>query len=208
MPTIKKFLLGKSPRGPSPSPSRPGPSHAPANPSGAGVPALAPGAMQPASNHNPTGTELAGVTIAPSNVLSRSSIVSSPESISGTLPMPAHAAEDQPSNPQSPAAPVPAKKGAFEIAIQNFVKGLSDDDKEAFKSSSDIMEKLQKMQDDPGSRISSSLPPRVKNILQFVQKFMGSIGILIQHSPEISSLVVGGVNCILTVRIVDFVHQY
>ena len=40
---------------------------------------------------------------------------------------------------------------------------------------------------------------RVRKVLKCVSHFMGSIGIFIQSNPEISSLVVGGVNCILTV---------
>ena len=36
---------------------------------------------------------------------------------------------------------------------------------------------------------------------------MGSVAICIQHSPEISSLVIGGVNCILTVRTSILTYQ-
>lgn len=83
--------------------------------------------------------------------------------------------------------------------------GLSDDDKEAFKSSSDIMDKLEEMQQDKTPRISSSLTLRVKNVLQCVKHFMGSITIFIQADPAISSLVIGGVNCILMVSMVGFI---
>lgn len=83
--------------------------------------------------------------------------------------------------------------------------GLSDDDKEAFKSSSDIMDKLEEMQQDKTPRISSSLTLRVKNVLQCVKHFMESIKIFIQADPAISSLVIGGVNCILMVSMVGFI---
>ena len=42
----------------------------------------------------------------------------------------------------------------------------------------------------------------MEKVLQCVKSFMGSLVVFIQHSPQISSLVVGGVNCILTVCIV------
>lgn len=83
--------------------------------------------------------------------------------------------------------------------------GLSDDDKEAFKSSSDIMDKLEGMQQSKTPCISSSLTLRVKNVLQCVKHFMGSITIFIQADPTISALVIGGVNCILTVSMVGFI---
>ena len=95
---------------------------------------------------------------------------------------------------------MPAKRdGAFQKAIQTYIQELSDDDREAFLSASDVMECLE---DSEGkSLISASLWTRVEKVLQCVKHFMGSLGIFIQHSPEISSLVVGGVNCILTVYI-------
>ena len=185
-----------------PAPSPPGPgaasSHAlPAQPSipaaisvasGASDPVFAPVALQPTSHSSLTDTQLPGDITAPSNVLSRSSIAAS-----------AHAAENESLNQKSPRTPVPVKSEAFEKAIQKFVDSLSDDDKAAFQSSSDIMERLQAMQCDQNSRISSALTMRVRKVLKCVRHFMGSIAILIQSNPKISALVVGGVNCILTV---------
>lgn len=46
-------------------------------------------------------------------------------------------------------------------------------------------------------RLSSSLTERTQRVLNCINHFLGSISIMIQQSPEISSLVVGGVNCIL-----------
>lgn len=87
--------------------------------------------------------------------------------------------------------------------VQEYVEQkLTDDDKEAFESSSDIIEHLQEMQSNSKSLVSSSITDRVSKVLQCVKGFMGILSIFIQQSPEISSLgglVVGGVNCILKV---------
>ena len=45
------------------------------------------------------------------------------------------------------------------------------------------------------------LADRTQKILQAIDQFMGATSICIQHSPEISSLVVGGLRCILDVCI-------
>ena len=88
----------------------------------------------------------------------------------------------------------------FQKAVQEYVKKrLLDDDKTAFLSAPDVIERLQEMGCNGKSLISRSLTTRVENVLQCVKGFMGSLGIFIQHNPEISALVVGGVNCILTV---------
>lgn len=105
----------------------------------------------------------------------------------------------QPVNPQAP--PVPARNEALEKAIQVYISKLSADDKAAFQSAPDIIERLQEMQNNDKSLVSSSTTARVEKVLQCVKHFMASVGIFIQQSPEISSLVVGGVNCVLTVSI-------
>lgn len=104
-------------------------------------------------------------------------------------------------NPQSSPPPVPVKNDALEKAIQEYVNKLSDEDKKAFQSAPDVIERLRKMQDNDKPLVSSSITTRVEKVLQCVKHFMGSLSIFIQQSPEISSLVVGGVNCILTVGI-------
>ena len=113
---------------------------------------------------------------------------------------PVHAAGTHSMSTQLPAPPMLVKKDeALEKAIQKYVAELSDDDKKAFMSAPDVIERLQEMECNGKSIISSSLMTRVEKVLQCVRHFMLSLGIFIQHSPEISSLVVGGVNCILTV---------
>ena len=104
-----------------------------------------------------------------------------------------------PSQPTSGHASAGPMDETLQKAIQEYVNKLSDDDKAAFLSAPDIIEHLKEMQCNGKSLISSSLTARVEKVLQCVKHFMGSLGIFIQHSPEISSLVVGGVNCILTV---------
>ena len=162
-------------------------------PPGVSPPASASSPLLPAPNHNPTGTGLAGSTTALSNVMSGSSIAAGAHVFGG---------QSSSSNPQSPTAPVPAKSEAFKKAVQEFVDSLSYEDKAAFQSPSDIMERLQAMQNCQNSRVSSSLTTRVQDVLQCVKNFLGSISILIQSNPEIASLVVGGINCILTVSMV------
>ena len=107
-----------------------------------------------------------------------------------------HAGGTQPVNSQ------PAKGEALQEAIREYISKLSNDDKAAFQSAPNIIERLQEMQYTSKSPISSTLTARVERVLQCVKHFMGSLTIFIQQSPEISSLVVGGVNCILTVSFV------
>ena len=114
--------------------------------------------------------------------------------------VPVHAAGAHPMNPQLHIPPVPAMQDeAFQTAIQKHLEELSDEDKAAFLSAPQIIDRLQEMQCNGKSLIPSSLTTRVENVLQCVKHFMDSLGIFIQHHPDISSLVVGAVNCILTV---------
>ena len=117
-------------------------------------------------------------------------------------PMPStnhmHATGGQSLNLQSLTYPVPVRKDeALQKAIQ-YVASLSGEDKAAFKSAPNIIERLQEIQGKNKSLICS-LTPRVERVLQCVRTFIGSLAIFIQQNPEISSLVVGGVNCVLTV---------
>lgn len=99
------------------------------------------------------------------------------------------------------ATPMLVRDGALQRAIQSHVEKLSDDEKAAFRSAPDIIDHLQNMQLNEKSHISSSHISRVEKVLQCLQGFMGSLAICIQQSPEISSLVVGGVNCTLMVGV-------
>ena len=96
-----------------------------------------------------------------------------------------------------PTPSVPAKSD--EILQKAIQERLSDDDMTAFQSAPEIMERLREMQGNGKSLISSSLTTRVGNVLQCVKSFMGSLAVFVQQHPELSSLVVGGVNCVLTV---------
>ena len=111
---------------------------------------------------------------------------------------PMHAAGAHSGNLQLPTPPVPADE-TLQKAILEYVNKLSDDDKAAFQSAPNIMERLQEMEVNGKSLLPSSLTTRVEKVLQCIRSFMASLGVFIQHHPEISSLVVGGVNCILTV---------
>lgn len=96
---------------------------------------------------------------------------------------------------------VPAGDGALERVMQEYVSKLSNDDKEAFVRSApqDIIGHLQKIQHNIRSPITNTHMTRVEKVLQHIKKFMSSLTIIIQHHPEISSLVLGGFNCILMV---------
>ena len=118
-----------------------------------------------------------------------------------------HAAGVQSVNSQLHTPPVPVKQvEALQKAIQQYLDALSDEDKAAFQSAPDIIEQLQKMQRNRKPTISYSLTVRVEKVLQRIQCFMGLFSIFIQKSSEISSLVIGGVNCILTVGNFVFYH--
>ena len=100
-------------------------------------------------------------------------------------------------NSELPTPPVPAKSD--EVLQKAIQERLSDDDMAAFQSAPDIIERLQEMQGNGKSLISRPLTTRVENVLQCVKSFMGSLAVFVQQHPELSSLVVGGVNCVLTV---------
>lgn len=129
--------------------------------------------------------------LAPVDTNSRTNIqlVSGPQTIN-TIPE-THALDLQP--PRFPE---------FEKAIRAYIDdSLSDDIKKDFESASDILEGLQKiLESGRETSISSSTSVRVRKVLQCLRHFMESVAISTGHSPEISSFIIGGVNCILTVR--------
>ena len=118
---------------------------------------------------------------------------------SSTFAGPAHATVDPSPNSESTVS-VQVNHEAFQIAIQEYTDKLPDDDKVAFRSATNVLEKLAELQQGK-SHISSSHTrmQRVRKVLQCLKRFLGSIAVCIQHNPEISSLVVGGLHCILTV---------
>ena len=93
---------------------------------------------------------------------------------------------------------VPARDETLQRAIEEYISKLSDDDKAAFRSAPDIIERLETVQFNSRSPIPGSA--RVEKVLQCIKYFMSSLSIFIGHHPKISALVLGGVNCILTVR--------
>ena len=105
-------------------------------------------------------------------------------------------------NSQPLAISVPAKSEAFQKAIHEYIDKLSDDDKKAFQSATDVMEQVGGVLQQGKSLIAGSHTTRmekVHKVFQCVKGFLVSVAICIQHDPKISSLVVGGLNCILTV---------
>lgn len=155
-----------------------------------------PGPSRPTSSPVPSNSAIYGHTITAGTG------TGSTASVHSTLPGPVHAAQTQPLD-LKPLAPVPPKNPAFENAMAVILQNLSDDDKAEFKlaSEKDVMEELRKAQGGT-SRISGSLA-RVQKVLGCINRFMGPLGILIQHNPDISSLVVGGLSCILMVCILQ-----
>ena len=110
------------------------------------------------------------------------------------------ATRDQLPNPKPLAHSVPAKNEAFQQAIKKYTDNLSDDDRVAFKSAADIMEELGRLSQSKSDTSSfHNTQNKVQKVLQCMKKFLESVAICIQQSPEISSLVVGGLHCILTV---------
>ena len=108
---------------------------------------------------------------------------------------------NQSPQPPSPAVSVPLTNEAFRKAVQGYIVGLSDDDKSAFYSATSVIQKLEELPLGK-SRISSShttLIQKAQKVLQCVKQFLAPIAICIQHHPEVSSLIVGGLNCVLTV---------
>lgn len=79
---------------------------------------------------------------------------------------------------------------------------LSEDDRTAFQSATDIMQKMQMMDVENAQRsVSRTLGGRVLKTLNFISMFLKSVEICIQHNPAISALVVGGFHCALSVSL-------
>lgn len=119
----------------------------------------------------------------------------------------AFATGDQSLNPRSSEVSVPMKNEAFQKAIQNYIDKISNDDKEAFQSATDAMNKLGSLPPSK-SHISISVMQKLKKLQQYVKQFLGSIAICIQQTLQISSLVLGGLNCILRVCTTSFHNTY
>ena len=159
------------------------------------------------SSPNPTSASSSTTPISTfSNVTSGSPTraggsVNSGISSSRNLPGTAQATGYQLPNPQSLTISIPVKNVAFHKAIQQCVDNLSDDDKEAFQSAKNVMERLGELQQRKPRTSSSHIThmQRVQKVLHCLKRFLESTAICIQHHPEISSLVVGGLNCILMV---------
>ena len=152
-----------------------------------------PATPRPALRNPPANTPSAAL---PGNAISGSSVQGTGSS---TLTGPLHATGNHSPNPRPPAIPVLAKNEAFQKAIQEYLDNLLDEDKIAFRSATDVMEKLGDLQAKSRTGSHATRTQKVQKVLQCVKQFLESVRICIQHSPEISSLVVGGLNCILTV---------
>lgn len=163
----------------------------------------------PASTPKPGFSDTPAST--PDTALNTSVICGSSASLDKGIATPArppHVFGGQSPNTQSPAIPTP-KNTAFQQAIEKYLDKLSPDDKLAFQSATDVQEKLAVLQQDKPQTSSShaSRAEKVQKVLKCVKKFLVSVGICIQQSPEISSLVVGGLNCILTVSSTSSINQ-
>lgn len=77
---------------------------------------------------------------------------------------------------------------------------MPEKDKAAFQCAGDIMDNIRAMDNkNAATSISRDFGVRIEKILQFIKRFATTVGACVQFSPEISSLVVGGMNCVLTV---------
>ena len=139
-------------------------------------------------------------TTSPGNVISGSGTVTEQSISLFTRTGPTSITGDQPPKPQSPTIFMPGKNDAFHKAIQEYIDNLSDDDRVAFQSATDVIKKLEELQQSIPRISYTTQMHKVQKVLQCVKQFLASIAICVQHSPEISSLVVGGLHCILTVR--------
>lgn len=101
---------------------------------------------------------------------------------------------DKPSYPQQRPLSRSDRIGAFEravaVSLKERIDGLSDDYKTAFQSATDVTEKLSGLQQ--GEPFASDLIVRVQTVQE-------SFAIWVQHTPDIYSIVVGGLNYVMTV---------
>ena len=123
-----------------------------------------PSPTKPPDNNVLSGNVVSGSSVDASTTTSKGTAGTASSGIHGG---PAHGAGNQSLNPQPPAISAPAKNEAFEkavaAALQKHVDRLSEDDKAAFQSATDVMEKLGDLQQD-NSRISNSHIARVEKV--------------------------------------------
>lgn len=93
------------------------------------------------------------------------------------------------------------------MALENYIKDLSPKDKQAFKDGNAIsinalMDQIRGF-DETHSKTSRSrrCAEKVEGFLGILKGFLGGLAPFLQQTPEISSLVIGGVNLIVDVRL-------
>lgn len=107
-------------------------------------------------------------------------------------------------SPSPSDSPEPPRNVAFAQALQEHINGLKEDEKAAFQHASrgisekNILHGLQGLGDD---HMQNSLLRRhsesLTKFLGLLDRFLGGVGIAIQQSPDVSSLVVGGVRLLI-----------
>lgn len=96
---------------------------------------------------------------------------------------------------------------AFSLALKKHTDTLSPGELHAFNTAANITPEtlLKQVQTfDEAHRQESRFrecAPRVEGVLKILDRYLGPLAIFIGHSPEISSLVVGGVKLIVDVYI-------
>ena len=147
--------------------------------------------------------------VAPEAQLTAESASTGITSADGTLLSPTKEIGAKSLNLQS-LTKVPAQTLAIVQTIKDYVDSFSHNDREPFRFAPDIVEKLWELQRSQ-SRICSipgALTTRAQKVIRCMKSFVVSITSVIQPLPEICSLAVGGVNCVLTVSARTFSLLY
>lgn len=103
-----------------------------------------------------------------------------------------HTIGDQSLKIQSSKTSAPVVNELSQKTIQNYIENLSTDDKKDFQLARDVMKTP------AGSRIPIDIT-RIQQMQQCVKEFLGFIANFTSHDPQVSSLGMGGLNCIMTV---------
>ncbi|PGG98467.1 hypothetical protein AJ80_09528 [Polytolypa hystricis UAMH7299] len=100
------------------------------------------------------------------------------------------------------------QNAALELAIRKHLDQLSDDEKDAFQNAAisltedGLLDQVRHLDTDHKAvSVFRHRAEQISKLFRFLDLFMGGITVSIQHSPEISSLIIGGIRLVLDIAL-------
>lgn len=101
--------------------------------------------------------------------------------------------------------PDAAAKDAFTLALERHIETLTDEEKAAFSQIGDmntesLLQAVEKLDaEHQAGSTSRRCATKIKGFLDAVNGYLNALAVMVQHSPEISSLIVGGLRLVVDV---------